>query len=77
MTDAQVERIAEAIEMLAAAVAGKLAPPPSDVPEGACSHPKELREDTGSTMGRLRWRCTGCGHSVDEAMGVAARAAQG
>jgi hypothetical protein len=30
-----------------------------------CTHPDELRDHAGATMGHPRWTCTGCGFEFD------------
>lgn len=67
MTDQAAERLAlafvqgcETIAQSIAAVAVALRPSLS--PEG-CTHPADLRDHSGATMGNLSWTCTVCGYA--------------
>lgn len=71
-TDTQVERLARAIEYHGDVLAHALRPEPES-PE-RCQHPPGDREDAGSTMGHLRWRCTICGYHHEQGIGAEARA---
>lgn len=59
------ERIADALERIADALERAV---PEPTVYGPCEHPRDQREDAGSTMGHLRWRCA-CGYVHDEAIG--------
>ena len=68
---ALVERLARAIEYHGDVIA--LALRPGLESPAVCLHPEAAREDTGSTMGRLRWRCTACGYVHEQVFGAEAR----
>lgn len=65
-TVAALERIAVVLEqigdVLVAIQQALLATTPPPVAD--CAHPLAARIDTGSTMGRERWRCKLCGYEV-------------
>ena len=56
-TNRLLQRLCEAVEKIAVSLDGLSVEPL------ACAHPAELKENF-STMGRIAWRCKGCGFSV-------------
>jgi transposase-like protein len=55
---AGMEAIANALGAIAVAVRPSLEP-------SGCTHPDEVRDHTGATMGHPRWTCTSCGFTYD------------
>lgn len=53
----QLTRIADALEILAAAVS---MPEPEETPEPTCSHPPAERISFGTTNGQEDWQCSIC-----------------
>ena len=63
---ASFERGCADIAHAIAAVAIALRP---SMDTAVCTHPDELRDHAGATMGHPRWTCTGCGFSYDAKAG--------